>query len=318
MTRPDPGILTSSHGSLARGVSAHRNWRIDDADHGNRVRADAGRAGTSPAHRRVAVRLGDRGRVLHKCRAEVTEALENDRRLREMVSMRAAAEADAHSLLTRLGRKEITDSVVGAESGLLGVLERVELVAWSDVPVFVLGETGTGKELIARLIHTQSSRSSGPFLRINCGAIPLELIDSQLFGHERGAFTGAVESRQGWFERADGGTLLLDEIGELPLAAQVRLLRILQDGWLERVGATTRFTWTCVSWPRRIEIWPPWSAKASSAKTCGIDWRSFRSSCLHCVTGWAISRNSPGISPNELRSDLRFLHRCPRRTTSNC
>jgi transcriptional regulator with GAF, ATPase, and Fis domain len=102
--------------------------------------------------------------------------------------------------------------------------------------VLILGETGTGKEVIARLIHTRSPRASGPFLRVNCGAIPPELVDSQLFGHERGAFTGAVQTHQGWFERADGGTLLLDEIGELPLAAQVRLLRILQDGWLERVG----------------------------------------------------------------------------------
>lgn len=163
-------------------------------------------------------------------------ALENDRRLREMAAMQAAAEEDKQTLLTRMGRKDFADTVVGTESGLRAVLERVELVAWSDVPVLVLGETGTGKELIARLIHSHSARNSGPFLRINCGAIPLELIDSQLFGHERGAFTGAVESRQGWFERADGGTLLLDEIGELPLAAQVRLLRILQDGWLERVG----------------------------------------------------------------------------------
>jgi transcriptional regulator with AAA-type ATPase domain len=109
-------------------------------------------------------------------------AMENDRRLREMVSMRAAAEADARTLLARLGRKEITDSVVGAESGLLAVIKRVQLVAWSDVPVLVLGGTGTGKELIARLIHTQSSRSSGPFLRINCGAIPLERIDAQYLG----------------------------------------------------------------------------------------------------------------------------------------
>lgn len=166
-------------------------------------------------------------------------ALENDQRLREMAAMRAAAEADRASLLKRLGRKAIADSVVGAESGLHGVMERVELAAPSDVPVLILGETGTGKELIARLIHTRSHRAAGPFLRVNCGAIPMELIDSQLFGHERGAFTGAVESRQGWFERADGGTLLLDEIGELPLAAQVRLLRILQDGWLERVGGTS-------------------------------------------------------------------------------
>ena len=117
------------------------------------------------------------------------------------------------------------------------MIERATLVARSDAPVLILGETGTGKEVIARMIHSQSPRSEGPFLRVNCGAIPSELIDSQLFGHERGAFTGAVEKRQGWFERADGGTLLLDEIGELPLAAQVRLLRILQDGWLDRVGS---------------------------------------------------------------------------------
>lgn len=163
-------------------------------------------------------------------------ALENDRRLREMAAMRVAAEAEKHSLLSRLGRKQVGDTIVGSNSGLRAVIERVGLVARSDAPVLILGETGTGKEVIARMIHTRSPRASGPFLRVNCGAIPSELIDSQLFGHERGAFTGAVESRQGWFERADGGTLLLDEVGELPLAAQVRLLRILQDGWLERVG----------------------------------------------------------------------------------
>ena len=102
--------------------------------------------------------------------------------------------------------------------------------------MLIFGETGTGKELVARAIHNRSSRRNGPFDRVNCGAIPPELIDSQLFGHERGAFTGAVEARRGWFERADGGTLFLDEIGELPPAAQVRMLRILQDGWMERVG----------------------------------------------------------------------------------
>ncbi|MBI5095649.1 MAG: sigma-54-dependent Fis family transcriptional regulator [Candidatus Hydrogenedentes bacterium] len=164
-------------------------------------------------------------------------ALENDHRLREMVNLREAAEADKQSLLSRLGRKQIGgDSIIGAGSGLRSVMERVQLVVRSDVPVLILGETGSGKEVIARAIHTRSARAAGPFIRVNCGAIPTELIDAQLFGHEKGAFTGAVEMRKGWFERADGGTLLLDEIGELPLAAQVRLLRILQDGWLERVG----------------------------------------------------------------------------------
>jgi len=163
-------------------------------------------------------------------------ALDNDRRLREVAALREAAEAEARLLLTRLGRKKLEDTIVGADSGLRAVMERAELVARSDAPVLIFGETGTGKELLARAIHSRSSRSAGPIMRVNCGAIPSELIDSELFGHEKGAFTGAVETRKGWFERADGGTLFLDEIGDLPHAAQVRLLRILQDGWLERVG----------------------------------------------------------------------------------
>jgi hydrogenase-4 transcriptional activator len=163
-------------------------------------------------------------------------ALENDRQLRELSVLREAVEADNRSLLARLGRQDISDSVVGSETGLKDVMERVNLVAHSDVPVLILGETGSGKEVVARAIHKGSRRNVGPFLRANCGAIPPELIDSELFGHERGSFTGAVAARKGWFERADGGTLFLDEIGELPPAAQVRLLRILQDGSFERVG----------------------------------------------------------------------------------
>ncbi len=163
-------------------------------------------------------------------------ALANHHRLSEMAALREAAEAEQRSLLHRLGRNKLGDVIVGVESGLHAVMDRVELVARSDVPVLIFGETGSGKELVARAIHNRSPRAKGPFIRVNCGAIPHELIDSQLFGHEKGAFTGAVETRKGWFERADGGTLLLDELGELPLAAQVRLLRILQDGWLDRVG----------------------------------------------------------------------------------
>jgi transcriptional regulator with GAF, ATPase, and Fis domain len=109
-------------------------------------------------------------------------------------------------------------------------------VAPTDAPVLVIGETGTGKEVVARAVHTRSPRARSPIVRVNCGAIPPGLIDSELFGHERGSFTGAVSTRQGWFERADGGTLFLDEVGELPLEAQVRLLRVLQDGTFERVG----------------------------------------------------------------------------------
>ncbi len=128
------------------------------------------------------------------------------------------------------------NDIIGSDTGLRLVLERVQLVASLDVPVLLLGETGTGKEVISRTIHYQSSRSQGPFLRVNCGAIPADLVDSQLFGHEKGSFTGANEKRAGWFERAHGGTLFLDEIAELSLAAQVRLLRVLQDHQIERVG----------------------------------------------------------------------------------
>lgn len=174
--------------------------------------------------------------LIEALRAPFSTALANDHQLRELATLREAAEAQKQSLLARMGRTTMADTIVGETSGLQGVMERVDRVASSDLPVLIIGETGTGKELIARAIHNRSSRSAGPIIRVNCGAIPPELIDSELFGHERGAFTGAVERRRGWFERADGGTLFLDEIGEMPPAAQVRLLRILQDGWLERVG----------------------------------------------------------------------------------
>jgi transcriptional regulator with GAF, ATPase, and Fis domain len=166
----------------------------------------------------------------------VAAALENDRRLRELTALREAAEADKQSLLRRLGRTDVAEAIVGADGRLRPVMERVGLVSPSDVPVLILGETGSGKEVIARAIHTRSTRAAGPFIRVNCGAIPPDLIDSELFGHERGSFTGAVATRRGWFERADEGTLFLDEIGELPGAAQVRLLRVLQEGVFERVG----------------------------------------------------------------------------------
>jgi len=176
--------------------------------------------------------------VLEALREPFSVALENDQRLHEMARLREAAEAERGALLRRLGRTNLGDTIVGEQTGLKAVMERVELVAQSDVPVLILGETGTGKELVARALHVRGPRNQGPFIRVNCGAIPPELIDSQLFGHERGSFTGAEQTRQGWFERADGGTLFLDEIGELPLEAQVRFLRVLQDGFVERVGGS--------------------------------------------------------------------------------
>jgi transcriptional regulator with GAF, ATPase, and Fis domain len=115
-------------------------------------------------------------------------------------------------------------------------MTRARMVARSNAPALIYGETGTGKEVVARAIHEDSPYRKGPFRRVNCGAISPELIDSELFGHEPGAFTGATTRRRGWFEQADGGTLFLDEVGELSLPAQVRLLRVVQDGEVVRVG----------------------------------------------------------------------------------
>jgi len=129
-----------------------------------------------------------------------------------------------------------TTNIIGEQSGLAKVIERVNIVAPKDLPVLLHGETGSGKEVVAQLIHERSPRCKQVFNRVNCGALPPDLIDSELFGHEKGSFTGTTGVHRGWFERADKGTLFLDEIGELSIGAQVRLLRVLQDGTYTRVG----------------------------------------------------------------------------------
>lgn len=128
--------------------------------------------------------------------------------------------------------------IIGADFGLSSVMRMVERVAPIDSPVLLLGETGTGKEVLANAIHRWSPRKDGPFIKVNCGAIPETLLDSELFGHEKGAFTGAISQKRGRFERADHGTIFLDEIGELPPQAQVRLLHVLQRKEIERIGGT--------------------------------------------------------------------------------
>jgi formate hydrogenlyase transcriptional activator len=129
------------------------------------------------------------------------------------------------------------EQIIGSSSALKVVLEQVERVAAADTTVLVHGETGTGKELIAHAIHKASSRSGQPLIKLNCAAIPFDLLESELFGHERGAFTGAIAQKIGRFELADKGTLFLDEVGDIPLALQPKLLRVLQEQEFERLGS---------------------------------------------------------------------------------
>jgi formate hydrogenlyase transcriptional activator len=144
------------------------------------------------------------------------------------------------ALREEIDKASMFEEIVGTSPALKSVLSRISKVAPSDSTVLITGETGTGKELVARAIHRRSDRVSRPFVSVNCSAIPRDLIASELFGHEKGAFTGATQQRLGRFELANGGTLFLDEVGELPAETQIALLRVLQEHEFERVGGTRR------------------------------------------------------------------------------
>ena len=164
-------------------------------------------------------------------------AMSNALKHQEILKLKELLTDDNRYLQDELQRLS-GDDIIGADFGLRGVLDMVHQVAPLASPVLLLGETGTGKEVIASAIHSASPRRGNPFIRVNCGAIPETLMDSELFGHEKGSFTGALSQKRGRFERAHGGTIFLDEIGELPPEAQVRLLRVLQEKEFERVGGT--------------------------------------------------------------------------------
>ncbi len=164
-------------------------------------------------------------------------AMANALKHQELLRLQEQLIADNRYLNSELFSRS-GDEVVGADHGLHGVFKKVDQVAYLKNTVLILGETGVGKEVIANAIHRLSPRRDKPFIKVNCGAIPESLIDSELFGHEKGAFTGAVSQKKGRFERAHRGTIFLDEIGELPPWAQIRLLRVLQTQEIERVGGS--------------------------------------------------------------------------------
>lgn len=156
--------------------------------------------------------------------------IEEQRKLRK--ELQAANEKLAES-------DKSSGGLVGRSPQMIRLLDRIATIAKSDAPVLVTGESGTGKELVARRLHDLSPRKKGPFVAVNCASFPETLIEAELFGHERGAFTGAIKRREGRFKAADGGTLFLDEVAEIPLPAQAKLLRVLQEGTIEPIGTNT-------------------------------------------------------------------------------
>ena len=171
---------------------------------------------------------------------DITERKQAEQKLREAYAeveqMKERLEAENVYLQEEIKIQRNHAGIIGQSHAIQQVLHQVELVAPTDASVMINGESGTGKELIACAIHEQSNRSERPLIRVNCAAIPRELFESEFFGHVRGAFTGALKDRTGRFELADGGTIFLDEVGEIPLELQSKLLRVLQEGQIERVG----------------------------------------------------------------------------------
>jgi PAS domain S-box-containing protein len=160
-----------------------------------------------------------------------------ERAMAELARSKDRLQAEAEYLREDINRAHHFDEIIGKSTALVATLEKVEQAAKTDATVLLLGETGTGKELLARALHARSNRTKMPLVKIDCATLPSGLIESELFGHEKGAFTGAQETKVGRFELADGGTVFLDEIGELPLELQAKLLRVLQEGAFLRLGA---------------------------------------------------------------------------------
>src|SRR5919109_348056 len=169
---------------------------------------------------------------------QIAIAVDNMRAHEETEALKARFEAEAVYLQEEIKTEHNFEEIIGQSAPMRQLLRKIEQVAPTEATVLIQGETGTGKELLARAIHDRSRRPDRPLVKVNCGSIPAGLVESELFGHEKGAFTGATQKRTGRFELADGGTIFLDEVTELPLDTQVKLLRVLQEGEFERVGSS--------------------------------------------------------------------------------
>ncbi len=189
---------------------------------------------------RVLDRTNELSRANEQLQIEILERQKVEERLRqalvEIERYKSQLEAECLYLQDEIKQEHNFEEIIGQSDGLKSVLRKVSQIAATDATVLILGETGTGKELVARAIHSASARNKRLLVKVNCAALPANLIESELFGHEKGAFTGALAKQTGRFELADGGTIFLDEIGEMPFELQAKLLRVLQDKEFERVG----------------------------------------------------------------------------------
>ena len=222
--------------------------------------------------------------LLSQVGAQIAIAVENALAFQEIANLKNKLAQEKLYLEDEIRTEHNFEEIVGESTALKELLKHVRTVAPTDSTVLICGETGTGKELIARAIHNLSSRRDRTFVKINCAAIPAGLLESELFGHERGAFTGAIAQRLGRFELADHGTLFLDEIGDIPLELQPKLLRVLQEHEFERLGSTRT---------RRVDVRVVAASnrdlsrlveEGSFRATFSTALMFFRSSCRPCAT----------------------------------
>lgn len=211
------------------------------------------------------------------------------------------------------------EEIVGESKALKSVLFKIQQVAPTDATVLITGETGTGKELVARAIHSAGSRADRPLVKVNCAALSSSLIETELFGHENGAFTGAVSRKIGRFELANGGTIFLDEIGELPLASQVKLLRIIQEGEFERLGSSKMIkveVRIIAATNRNLEVEVE---KGSFREDLWYRLNVFLSRCRRCVSGQKTFRCWLSISfADSARRSASLSRRLPPELSRSC
>jgi formate hydrogenlyase transcriptional activator len=220
--------------------------------------------------------------MLGQVAGQMAMAVNNALAFKQIAELRDRLTHEKQYLEEEINVEHRFDDIVGESTGLRNVLRQIETVAPTDATVLIEGETGTGKELLARAVHRLSPRSERTFIKLNCAAIPAGLLESELFGHEKGAFTGAIVRKMGRLELAHEGTLFLDEVGELPLDLQPKLLRALQEREIERLGGPSPST--CGSSPPPIAIWPGWSPRNSSAAISSTGSKFFPSLRPRCAS----------------------------------